>query len=208
MGAGAGRRQASRRVVRTSGAVGGIQFRADMGGAGFDIGLIGGIGRIGVSTELADVEGFLGIFVPLGVAVLAEVVAIVAEKFLQTGAADVGELEFRFLGSAGDLAALGDVLVAAAGGLNHLVVGAGLAVNETVAEAHSGVVDDLGFLVGAELLVATVRGNHLCLMGRMRRRGRIRRLRLVCPVGFRGAHAARTVFGSSNNAGRVPPDNW
>jgi len=40
-----------------------------------------------------------------------------------------------------------------------LISGAGFPVNEAVAEAHGGIVDDLGFRIGKEFLVAAVRGN-------------------------------------------------
>jgi hypothetical protein len=49
-----------------------------------------------------------------------------------------------------------EFLQAAAG----LVVGAGAPVDEAVTEADRGVVDDLGFLVGAELFLAAVRGDE------------------------------------------------
>jgi hypothetical protein len=50
----------------------------------------------------------------LGVAALAEVIAVVAKEFFQAGTGDIGEFQLGFLGRARNLAALGDVLVAAA----------------------------------------------------------------------------------------------
>ena len=92
--------------------------------------------------------------------VLPEVIAVVAQEFLKTSASDAGEFQFAFLGRAGNLAAFGDVFVAAARGLHHLVVHAGALVYEAVAEADGGIVDDLGFPVGEELLVAAMRRNE------------------------------------------------
>ncbi len=51
--------------------------------------LIGGVGFV---SQLPDVEGFLGVFLPDGVGPDAEVVLIVDEEVLQAGAGDVGEL--------------------------------------------------------------------------------------------------------------------
>lgn len=46
-----------------------------------------------------DEARLLGILVPEGVVPHAEVVEVIPEQFLQTGPADVGELDFHFLGS-------------------------------------------------------------------------------------------------------------
>ena len=125
------------------------------------------LGKIRLAPEFADVVCFFGIFVPLGVAVLAEVVAIIAEQFLQAAPGNIGELDFEFLGSAGYLAALGDVLVATACRLHHLIVGAGAHADEAVAKAHGGIIDDLGFLVAVELFVAAMRRDKALLMSRL-----------------------------------------
>jgi len=52
------------------------------------------------------------------------------------------------------------VLLAGARRLDDLVVGTTALVDETIAEGDGGVVDDLGFLVGEQLLVATVFRNE------------------------------------------------
>src|SRR5262249_40233940 len=117
------------------------------------------VGEVVLLAEFAHVEGFLGVFVPEAEAVLAQVIFIVPEQFFQAGAGHVGELKFGLLGRAGNAAALGDVLVSAARGLHHRVVGAGLPVNEAVAKADGGVVDDLGLGVGEKFFVAAVRGD-------------------------------------------------
>jgi hypothetical protein len=61
----------------------------------------------------------------------------------QAGSGHIGQLEFGFFGSSGDAAALGNVFVTTARGLHHLIMGAGPPVNEAVAEADGGIVDDL-----------------------------------------------------------------
>jgi hypothetical protein len=48
---------------------------------------------------------------------LAQVILVVADQFLEAGAGDVGQFEFAFLRRAGNAAAFRDVLVAAARGL-------------------------------------------------------------------------------------------
>src|SRR5690606_3039036 len=116
-----------------------------------------------------------------------EIIFVVAEEFFETGAGDVGELDLAFFGRAGNLAAFSDVLIAAAGGLDHLVVGARAFVYEPVAEAHRGIVDDLRFPVGEEVLVTAVRRNEAGrgLRGRMRRivgGDLLRRVGLIRPI--------------------------
>jgi hypothetical protein len=72
--------------------------RHGFGGAGLDIGPVKLIRLIIASAELADVEGLTAVFVPLGVAVLAELIAVVAQEFLQAGAGHVCEFDLTFLG--------------------------------------------------------------------------------------------------------------
>jgi len=50
-----------------------------------------------------------------------QIVEIVFQEFIQRRARHVGELDFRFLAGAAGRAALGDVLLAAARGLRHLI---------------------------------------------------------------------------------------
>ncbi len=125
------------------------------------------VGEIGVATQFADIEGFFGAFLSLDVTILAEVVAVIPEEFLQATPGDVGEFDFRFLGCARYPAAFSDVFVTAAGRLHHLIVGAGALVDEAVAKAHGGIVNDLGFLVAVELFIAAVRRDESFLMRRM-----------------------------------------
>ncbi len=81
------------------------------------------------------------------------------------------------------MAALGDVLFAAAGGLDHLVGGARAAIDEAVYEGDGGVVDDLGGLVGFELAVASVRTDQVLTIGPM---GRIGPILFIGPIGPMG----------------------
>ena len=89
-------------------------------------------------------------------AAVAEEVFVVEAEFFQAGAGDLGEFEFCFFGCGAGRATFGDVLDAAAGGLDHLVMGAAAWVDVAVAEADGDVVDELGELEGFEVSVATV----------------------------------------------------
>ena len=89
----------------------------------------------------------------------------------------VHQLEFAFLGSPGHLTALANVFIAAPRRLHHLVVGTRFSINETVAEPHGGIVNDLGLLVGEEIFVATVRRDKTPILGRTGRMARRRRMR-------------------------------
>jgi hypothetical protein len=53
-----------------------------------------------------------------------EEVLVIQPEFLQAGAGHLGEFELHFFRGGACLAAFGDVLHAAAGGLDHVVVGA------------------------------------------------------------------------------------
>jgi hypothetical protein len=64
---------------------------------------------MGFRSETAHEEGFLGIFVPKGMAAGTENIAIVFEKFFEAGPGDVRELELGLLGSAARLAGFDDV---------------------------------------------------------------------------------------------------
>lgn len=61
-------------------------------------------------TQAADVEGFAGVFRPLGMAMSAEVVFVIGEEFFEACAGHVGELELGFGGGAGGFRAFEDVL--------------------------------------------------------------------------------------------------
>jgi len=61
---------------------------------------------------------------PEGEAAVSEEVFVVEAEFFQAGAGDLGEFELHFFGGGAGRAAFGDILDAAAGGLDHLVVGA------------------------------------------------------------------------------------
>jgi hypothetical protein len=101
--------------------------------------------------------GFPGILRPEPQAAHAQKVVVVVEKFFQAGAGHVGQLDFRFLGGARRLAAFGDVLLARAGGLNHLVDDAVALAQKSLAKAVCDVVDNFSFLVGKQLAVVAVR---------------------------------------------------
>jgi hypothetical protein len=131
----------------------------------------------------ADVEGLAIVLVPFAKAALAEVVFVVAKEFFQAGPRDVGELQLALFGSGRNLAAFCDVLVATARRLHHLVVRARAPAYEAVAEADGGVVDDLGFVVGEEILVTTVQWDEAGI-GRRRPRRRMARVCLFVTLVF------------------------
>jgi len=91
---------------------------------------------------------------------LAQEVLVVELQLFQAGAGDACQLEFELLGGSAGLAALGDVLDAGAGGLDHLVVGAAALVDVAIAEADGYVVDELGHLEALEVPVAAVLGDQ------------------------------------------------
>lgn len=136
-----------------------------------DIGADGGVGVFdafakcfvvgaGLAVEVAQAARVGMVRCPFGEATRAEEIAVILEEFFEAGAGYVRELDLGFLGSARGLAAFDDVLLARAGGLDHLVVGAVALGEEAVAEMDRGVIDNLGFLVGEEVFVAAVRGNE------------------------------------------------
>jgi len=127
----------------------------DFGGAGFDERLIGRIGRMGLISQGPDVACFLGFLFPEAELPDPEVVLIVDEQFLQTGAGDVGELDLHLGRGLGGFAAFGDVLFAGPGGLDHLVYGAVSFLEKAAAEVEGDIVADFGFLVGEEVLVVS-----------------------------------------------------
>ena len=93
-------------------------------------------------------------------AALAQEVLVVQAQFLQAGSCDVGQLQFRLLRCPAGLAALGDVLHAASGGLHHLVVRAAARSDVVRTEAHRDVVAQLRHLETLQLPVSAMGGNE------------------------------------------------
>ena len=91
-----------------------------------------------------------------------EIVEVVFEELIERCAGDVGQLDLGLAGGAARRAALGDVLLAATGGLGHLVDGAvAVGGQEAAAEEHRALVDRLALAVGDQVPVAAVRQNDL-----------------------------------------------
>ncbi len=65
----------------------------DVAGAGIEKLAIGLIGHILFCAELANIQGFLAVFVPEGVVSHAQEVAVVLQQFFEAGSGDVGEFE-------------------------------------------------------------------------------------------------------------------
>lgn len=136
------------------------RLRRRFGRAGFEIGPIGLIGRIVVAAEFADEEGLLGIFCPEFVAAGSEEIAVIFEEFFKVRPGDVGQLDLGLAGGPARLAAFQDILLSGTGGLDHLVVGAGTAVDELIAKEYGRIVNDAGFLERQQVLIAAVWGNE------------------------------------------------
>ena len=99
---------------------------------------------------------------PLRRSMRLEPVEIVLDQLVKRGAGDIGELDFRFLARAARRAALGDVLLATAGGLSHLVDGAvAMRRKETAAKRDRSLVDYIAFAIDDELLVTAMRQYNL-----------------------------------------------
>ena len=130
-------------------------------GSSFDVGPIRLIGLIGPIGDSAHRLGLGVVFGPEQQVPLAEEVLIVLEQFFQAGAGDAGEFELGLLGGGGGLAGFRDVLFAATGGLDHLIVSPRAAVDEAVAESDRGIENNLGGLVGFELPVPAMGGDEL-----------------------------------------------
>jgi len=91
---------------------------------------------------------------------VSEEVLVIQMEFFQAGAGHLGELELHFFGCGAGLAAFSDVLHAAAGGLDHLVVGAAAPVDVAITKTDGHVVDQLGELETFEFPVASVGGEE------------------------------------------------
>ena len=77
----------------------------------------------------------------------AEVVFIVVEEFLETRLCHIGELDFRLARRGSRLIALGNILLARARRLNHLVNGAVALGEVAMSEVIGDVVDDFRHLI-------------------------------------------------------------
>jgi len=151
----------------------------DLGRSLLDIGPIGRIGPIARVGKLSDCLCLLVVLGPERQTVLAQEVLIVDQQLFQARAGDADQLELGLLRSAGSLTALGDVLLARAGGLNHLIGRARTPVDEAGAEGDRAVVDDLGTLVRLEPAVPAVSGDHAAGIGPI---GRIRPIGPTGPI--------------------------
>jgi hypothetical protein len=88
-------------------------------------------------------------------------------EVLETGPGDVGEFEFGFFGGAAGLAPFENVLFAGAGGLHHLVPGAGTPVDKAITETHRAVENDSGLLKREKVFIASVRRREALGPGQM-----------------------------------------
>jgi hypothetical protein len=107
-----------------------------------------------VASDRSLCQGFTAVFGPLAKAALAQEVFVVEQQLVEAGASDIDQPELRLAGGRSSAAAFGDVLPAAAGGLHHLIHGAGVPVHEAFAEGDRGVVNDGARLKAAKVAVA------------------------------------------------------
>ena len=96
--------------------------------------------------------------IPLRQVAHTQVVFVVVEQLFKTGFRHVGELDFGLGRGGGSLVAFGDVLLATAGSLYHLVDGAVAFFQIVLGEMIGDVVDNLGDLINAEVAVVAVLG--------------------------------------------------
>ena len=101
------------------------------------IGRSGRVRRIALRQLLANAahgESFGAVFGPLRVAVLAEVIFVIEQQFVETGTRHVDQAQFGLAGGGGRPAALGDVLPTGPRGLRHLIHEPGMLVHKPFAE--------------------------------------------------------------------------
>lgn len=156
----------------------------DFGRGFLYIGLVGPIGPIGLIGDPSDRLGLGVVFGPEGQGSLAEEVFVIQEQLFQAGAGDAGELQFGLLRRRGGLTGFGDVLLARARGLDHLVGGARPVVDEARNERDGGVVNDLRGLIGFELALTAMRANQIRGMGLIGPIGPIGPIGRIGPVEF------------------------
>lgn len=99
---------------------------------------------IGVARAPCDRRGATCVIArPDRLAALAQEILVVEAQLLQAGACYIRQLELHLFRGAAGLTTLGDVLDAAARGLNHLIVGAAAFGDVSVAEPDRYVIDKL-----------------------------------------------------------------
>lgn len=127
------------------------------GGPGFDELAIEFIRLLRLTAQVANEQSFLRFLVPASQVADSQIVEVVGQQLFQTGSADVGQLDLRFLRARPCFASFENVLLARPRRLNHLVDGAISAGKKLVSEAEGDVVDDFRFLVGQHCLIVTSR---------------------------------------------------
>ena len=76
---------------------------------------------------------------------------IVEQQFFQAGARHADQFQLEFFGCAGGHAAFGNVLLAAARGLYHLIMGAGATANPAVAKNNRSIIHNFRHLIRLEV---------------------------------------------------------
>ena len=125
---------------------------------GFLKGLVSGGGAARVQFAQAGYKAV--VFGPEGEFLDPQEVFVVELEFFEACAGHVGEFDFHFLAGCRRHACLGNVLLAAAGGLHHLPHGAVVLVEEAVCEIGGTIINDLGLLIAEQLAVAAVGGDE------------------------------------------------
>ncbi len=98
---------------------------------------------------------------------MAQEIFEVEEQFFEAGAGDVEQAELGLGRGRGSAASLGDILAAGAGGLHHLVHGAGMGIEEFFAEPVGGVVNQRCRLEADAVAIAAA-GSQLTHAGLLR----------------------------------------
>jgi len=105
--------------------------------------------------DLAHGQGFGRIRLPLLEMPVTQIILVVEEQLLQTGAGDIDQAQFGLGRGARSATALGKVLTAAAGGLYHLIHRAGTGIKEFLAEPVGRIIDQRRGLETARPAIAT-----------------------------------------------------
>jgi hypothetical protein len=92
---------------------------------------------------------------------MSQEVLIIQPQLFEAGPRHVGQLEFHLFGGAAGLAALGDILDAAARRLDHLVVGPAAPIDVAITETDRHVIAELGHLKALQFPVPAMRRDEI-----------------------------------------------
>ena len=115
------------------------------------------IGRISFQSNCPYLPSLSVVFAPLSLATLSQEVLIVEQQFIETGSCDVHQAQLSLARGRRSPAPFGNVLPAAARGLDHLIVRARTLVDKPVTKRHRSIVNNRRDLKAAEITIAAAR---------------------------------------------------